>query len=220
MTAQNQINDYWTGRAPSYAEYQLQPDRLGDDIEAWSNVWAGALPAAPLDVLDVGTGSGQVASILAGLGHRVTGIDLAPGMLEQARSSYGNVDFRLGDAVEPAFADGSLEAVTGRYVMWTLRDPDLAVKNWIRLLRPGGTIAVVDSTWFPDGLQPFYDASVWEALPLAQATDINQTAVVLSRAGLADVTVTPLTAIHALDEKYGVAPGHEVQMQYLITGRA
>ncbi|MBL7253562.1 class I SAM-dependent methyltransferase [Paractinoplanes lichenicola] len=220
MTTQDQINDYWTGRAPSYAAYQLQPDRLADDIAAWSRVWAGALPPAPLDVLDVGTGSGQVAAILAGLGHRVTGIDLAPGMLEQARSSYGNVDFRLGDAVEPDFPEAGLDAVTGRYVMWTLRDPEAAVKNWIRLLRPGGTVAVVDSTWFPNGPQDFYDPSVWQSLPLAQATDINQTAAVLSRAGLADVTVTPLTAIYELDEKYGVAPGHEVQMQYLITGRA
>jgi SAM-dependent methyltransferase len=220
MTAQDRINSYWTGRAPSYAEYQLQPDRLADDTAAWSSVWADALPPAPAEVLDVGTGSGQVASVLTGLGHRVTGIDLSPGMLEQARRAYESVDFRLGDAVEPDFPDGSFDAVTGRYVMWTLREPALAVKNWIRLLRPGGTIAVVDSTWFPDGPQPFYDASVWAALPLAQARDINQTAAVLAEAGLADVTVTPLTSIYELDRKYGVAPGHDLQTQYLITGRA
>ncbi|MBM2621859.1 methyltransferase domain-containing protein [Actinoplanes sp. LDG1-06] len=218
MTAQDRINDYWTGRAPSYAEYQRQPARLADDLAAWSQVWAGALPPAPLDVLDVGTGSGQVAGVLAGLGHRVTGIDLSPGMLEQARSTYGNVGFRLGDAVEPPFPPSSFDAVTGRYVMWTLRDPGAAVANWMRLLRPGGTVAVVDSTWFPDGPQSFYDPSVWEALPLAQAESINQTAAVLEQAGLADVTVTPLTTIYELDEKYGVAPGHELQTQYLITG--
>ncbi|MBU2667117.1 class I SAM-dependent methyltransferase [Actinoplanes bogorensis] len=218
MTTQDRINDYWTGRAPSYAAYQLQPQRLVDDIAAWSKVWAGALPLPVGDVLDVGTGSGQVASILAGLGHRVTGIDLSLGMLDQARAAYPGPDFRLGDAVAPDFPPASFDAVTGRYVMWTLRDPALAVQNWMRLLRPGGTIAVVDSTWFPHGPQDFYDPSVWAALPLAQAADINQTAAVLSGAGLRDVTVTPLTTIHELDEKYGVAPNHEVQMQYLITG--
>jgi ubiquinone/menaquinone biosynthesis C-methylase UbiE len=219
MTTQDRINDYWTGRAPGYAAYQLQPERLADDTAAWSQVWADALPAAPLDVLDVGTGSGQVAGILAGLGHRVTGIDLSPGMLEQARSAYEGVAFQLGDAVAPAFEAASFDAVTGRYVMWTLRDPAAAVRNWMRLLRPGGTIAVVDSTWFPDGPQDFYDPAVWAALPLAQAESINQTAAVLEQAGLADVTVTSLTSIYELDEKYGVAPGHELQRQYLITGR-
>ena len=38
-------------------------------------------------------------------------------------------------------------------------------------------------------------------------------------AGFADVEVRPLTEVFALDEKYGVAPGHDVRMQYLITGR-
>ena len=37
--------------------------------------------------------------------------------------------------------------------------------------------------------------------------------------GFADVTVTPLETIYALDEEHGVAPGHHVQMQYLLTGR-
>jgi ubiquinone/menaquinone biosynthesis C-methylase UbiE len=218
MTAQDSINHYWTGRAPGYAEYQLRPERLADDTAAWSEVWSSALPPAPLDVLDVGTGSGQVASVLAGLGHRVTGIDLSDGMLEQARATVKDADFRLGDAVAPGFPAGSFDAVTGRYVMWTLRDPAAAVRNWIRLLRPGGTVAVVDSTWFPHGPQSFYEPEVWQALPLAQATSIAPTAAVLEEAGLTGVTVTPLTSIYELDQKYGVAPGHDLQTQYLITG--
>ncbi|GAA0546164.1 class I SAM-dependent methyltransferase [Paractinoplanes ferrugineus] len=219
MTAQERINTYWTGRAPTYAEYQRRPDRLADDTRAWSQIWSSALPAGPADVLDVGTGSGQVAGVLAGLGHRVIGIDLSEGMLAQARSAYPAPEFRLGDAVSPEFPDDSFDAVTGRYVMWTLREPETAVADWIRLLRPGGTVAVVDSTWFPEGGTDFYDAEVWAALPLATATSINQTAAVLERAGLTEVTVTPLTSILELDQKYGVAPNHEVQTQYLITGR-
>jgi hypothetical protein len=103
--------------------------------------------------------------------------------------------------------------------MWTLRDPAAAVRNWIRLLRPGGTVAVVDSTWFPHGPQSFYEPEVWQALPLARATSIAPTAAVLEEAGLTGVTVTPLTSIYELDRKHGVAPGHDLQTQYLITGR-
>jgi ubiquinone/menaquinone biosynthesis C-methylase UbiE len=230
VTAQDRINTYWTHRAPSYDEYQQRPERLDADRQAWSAIWAQALPAAPLDVLDVGTGTGQVAMVLASLGHRVTGIDLAEGMLERARAHaatmVGGPVIQRGDAVNPDFPPASFDAVTSRYLMWTLREPETAVANWIRLLRPGGTIAVVDSAWFPDGLDNasedfagHYDDEVLAVLPLATATSIDQTAAVLRRAGLRDVTVTPLTSIYELDRRYGVAPNHELRMQYMITGR-
>ncbi|KXK61160.1 hypothetical protein AWW66_15040 [Micromonospora rosaria] len=231
MTAQERINAYWTGRAPDYDEYQQRPDRLAADQEAWSRIWAEALPPAPADVLDVGTGTGQVAMVLAGLGHRVTGIDLAEGMLDRARQHAATLAnppvIQLGDAVAPDFPAGSFDAVTSRYLMWTLREPEVAVANWARLVRPGGVVAVVDSTWFPGGLDnasenftDFYDARVRDVLPLAAATSIDQTVAVLEKAGLSEVTVTPLTTIYELDRRFGVAPNHEHQMQYLIAGRS
>ncbi|QKW15049.1 MULTISPECIES: class I SAM-dependent methyltransferase [unclassified Micromonospora] len=230
MTTQERINAYWTGRAPEYDEYQQRPDRLADDQRAWAQIWAQALPAAPLDVLDVGTGTGQVAMVLAGLGHRVTGIDLAEGMLAEARRHAATVTdgpvIRLGDAVAPDFPAASFDAVTSRYLMWTLREPQRAVANWIRLLRPGGTVAVVDSTWFPHGLDNasenftgHYDSQVQAELPLATATSIDKTVAVLEESGLTDVTAVPLTSIYELDHRYGVAPNHEHQMQYLVSGR-
>ncbi|MDG4797135.1 class I SAM-dependent methyltransferase [Micromonospora sp. WMMD1082] len=229
MTAQDRINAYWTGRAPGYDEYQRRPDRLAADQRAWAQVWAEALPPAPLDVLDVGTGTGQAAMVLAGLGHRVTGIDLAEGMLDRARvhaaAMVAGPVIRHGDAVRPDFPAASFDAVVSRYVMWTLREPETAVANWIRLLRPGGTVAVVDSTWFPHGLDDatenfadHYDGEVRAALPLATATSIDQTVAVLERAGLTKVAATPLRSIYELDRRYGVAPHHEHRMQYLVTG--
>ncbi|WP_227487927.1 class I SAM-dependent methyltransferase [Brachybacterium subflavum] len=129
-------------------------------------------PPRVLDVLDVGTGSGNVALQVAELGHRVTGIDLAPGMLERARakatggrvpiaderaatsvSHFATADLRFlpGDAVAPPFATGSFDAIVSRYVLWTLRDAGAALAAWRDLLRPGGIIAAVDSAWFPAG---------------------------------------------------------------------
>lgn len=226
-TAQDRINAYWTVRAPSYDENVQRPERFAADQRAWTEVWSSALPTGPLDVLDVGTGSGQVAVVLAGLGHRVTGIDLSEGMLALARTHAAALanapDIRHGDAVDPGFPPASFDAITSRYVMWTLREPVVAVRNWATLLRPGGLVAVVDSTWFPGGLGDFathYPAEVERALPLATAPSIDRTAAVLAEAGLTAVTVTPLTAIHDLDRRFGVSPGHEHRMQYLVTGRA
>jgi len=223
MNLQETINAYWTERAPSYDAYQQRAERRELDAAAWGRVWSGALPDAPADVLDVGTGSGHVAFLLAGLGHRVVGCDLSEGMLEIARERAASTPdaprFVVGDAVAPDLPPASFDAVVGRYVMWTLRDPDAAVASWTRLLRPGGLVAVVDSTWFTDGLGELYGERPAADLPLADATSIEDTAEVLRRGGLVEVATTPLQEILELDRCHGVAPGHDVQLQYLVMGR-
>lgn len=226
MSLQHTINAYWTERAPSYDDHQQRPERRDLDVAAWSEIWSGALPPAPARVLDVGTGSGHVAFLLASLGHDVTGIDLSDGMLAIARERAASLGagaprFEVGDAVAPGLEPSSYDAVVARYVMWTLRDPAAAAARWLELVRPGGVVAMVDSTWFPDGLGGLYgglDRPEGD-LPLAEAPSIDASADVLSAAGFADVTVTPLESIYALDAEHGVAPGHHVQMQYLLAGR-
>lgn len=233
---QRNIDAYWTGRAPEYDDYQQRPDRLAADREVWGEAFAAALPAAPAAVLDLGTGPGYVALLLAGLGYDVTATDLSTGMLERAReharrvaSSYpsgGRARFALGDAVSPDFPAGSFDAVTSRYLMWTLREPLRALGAWRTLLRPGGVLAVVDSTWFPDGLDrdtaddfvALYDDDVRRALPLAAAESIEATRELVVAAGFEDVSATPLVGVLELDRTHGVAPDHEVRLQFLVRG--
>ncbi|WP_244928119.1 class I SAM-dependent methyltransferase [Nocardioides sp. W7] len=227
---QQVMNEYWSVRSGPYDDYQQRADRRDDDLAAWREVYAAALGESPLDVLDVGTGSGYVACVLADLGHRVTGVDLAEGMLERARAHADRMAsppaFLLGDAVAPPFPAASFDAVVNRYVAWTLREPDTALANWMTLLRPGGTLAVVDSNWFADGLHVgasdaflrSYDEHVRQALPLAEAASIEPVAERVRAAGFVDVEVVELIRLHELDQQYGVAPDHEVQLQYLIRG--
>lgn len=229
MTAQQNINRYWTGRADSYDAHQVEQLRNEAVRAGWTDVWRTALPAPPARVLDAGTGTGHVSLLLAGLGYDVTGIDLAEGMLAKAREKAAALpnppDLRLGDAVAPDLPPGSFDVVASRYVLWTLRTPEAALANWRALLRPGGLLAAVDSTWFPSGVQStamagLYDRDVLSQLPLAEATSIDATADVVRAAGFTDVAVTPLTEILDLDRRFGVAEGHEVRLQFLITGRA
>lgn len=233
------INGYWTGRADGYSEFQDGQFANADIRAAWENAWTSALPTAPSDVLDVGCGTGHVARLFAQLGHRVTGIDLAEGMVARAREVVAAEPapavvptIQMGDAVHPDFADGSFDAVTARYVLWTLRENDVALANWLRILRRGGTLAIVDSTWFPEGIadsdaeaspdhfHQAYDDAALEYLPLAEATTIDPTVDAVRRAGFDDVTVTPLEEMLELDRRFGVAPNHRPQLQYLITATA
>ena len=103
--------------------------------------------------------------------------------------------------------------------MWTLRDPAAAVASWLRLLRPGGVVAMADSLWFTDGLGDLYGERPAGHLPLADARSIEEVAEVMRRGGLLDVAVTPLDELLDLDREHGVAPGHDVVLQYVLTGR-
>lgn len=224
---QSRIDDYWDHRAEIYDEAQHRGDRDAVDREVWGRVWSAALPPAPARVLDLGTGSGHAAFLLASLGHEVTGLDSSTGMLEIARAHATSTKgaaptFVLGDACNPSTALGEVDVVTSRYLMWTLREPLTALRRWRRMLRPGGVLAVVDSTWFDAGIEgsppEFVDSygEVMDELPLASAGSIEATAEVVRAAGFTDVTITPLTEVLAVDERLGVAPGHRPRLQHLV----
>src|SRR5699024_10501592 len=150
---QEQIDHNCDLRARTYHAHQHRSDPAHVDQRLWGGIWAEVLPEPPADVLDLGTGSGHAAFVMAGRGHRVTGLDASTEMLrvakERARSAKGAVPtFVHGDAVAPDLAEGGFDAVTSRYLMWTLRDPVAALRRWRRLLRPRGVLALVDATWF------------------------------------------------------------------------
>lgn len=229
---QRKITRYWSDRAPAYDAYQVLQADKGPYRQMWSDIWRQALPAPPAEVLDVGCGSGHVALLLPALGYTVTGIDLAEGMLATAREkSVGMVNpptLRRDDAVAPDFKADSFDAITGRYVMWTLPEPDRALESWRRVLRPGGVLAVVDSTWHSAGFQASkigefrraYDDKVAAALPLAQTTSIDETAMMIEKAGFEDVSLVALHDLRELDYRGGVPDPDDVRLQFLITAHA
>ncbi len=232
---QRRINDYWSRWARDYEAHQAARRETEGGTSVWEDVWNAALPQPPAQVLDLGTGSGAVAFLLAGMGHQVTGIDLAEGMLAEARRRSGyssNPMFGRGDASTPEFDDETFDALTARYVLWTLRGPEQALAEWLRILRPGGVLVAVDSLWFPQGLACQGEASSERArdfretyrgheqdLPLAEADSIDAFAGRIRAAGFVDVTVDELPAVMEADRAHGVAPGHDVQMQHRIRAK-
>jgi SAM-dependent methyltransferase len=103
-------------------------------------------------VLDVGCGTGVVATTAARLGARATGLDLTPALLERARENSRiagvAVDWREGDAEDLPFDDGAFDVVLSQFGHIFAPRPEVAIAQMLRVLKPGGTIAF--ATWPPE----------------------------------------------------------------------
>lgn len=95
-------------------------------------------------ILDVGCGTGVLARVAADRvgDDRVTGLDLNEGMLGVARRLRPQFDWCQGDAVALPFADASYDVVMSQFALMYFGDRVAALKEMMRVLRPGGRLAV------------------------------------------------------------------------------
>lgn len=104
-------------------------------------------------VLDVACGTGNFALPAARAGAIVTGVDIAPNLLEQARASARQeglqAEFSEGDAEALAFDDGSFDVVATMFGAMFAPRPEVVARELKRVCRPGGHIAMAN--WTPDG---------------------------------------------------------------------
>lgn len=116
-------------------------------------------------LLDVACGPGYVATAAARLGCSVVGIDFSSEMIalakEMAQRETGDIEFREGDAENLAFPNGSFDSVVMNFGMLHLAQPDKAIAEAFRVLRPGGR----------------YAFTVWDAPPKTAGFEIVLNAV-------------------------------------------
>jgi SAM-dependent methyltransferase len=143
------ITEYWDAAAPAFDDEPDHGLRAAGTREAWERRLADWLPGTPSDVLDIGCGTGSLAALAAAAGHRVTGVDLAPRMVEAARAKFAAAglagEFRVGDAAAPPA--GAFDVVLARHLVWTLPDPVAALAAWVSRLRTGGRLVLVEGRW-------------------------------------------------------------------------
>ncbi len=176
MHIQQRIENYWQGSASRYN------DHIWREMDSFKkDAWATLInehrpPGKPLAVLDIGTGPGFFAMLLSGMGHRITAIDCAGGMLAKARDNVlkagFEVEFHQMDSHNLDFSDGTFDLIICRNLTWVLREPQQAYRDWHRVLKSGGRLLIFDANWHLRLFDPEMDRLYREDLERAQKLGI------------------------------------------------
>jgi 2-polyprenyl-3-methyl-5-hydroxy-6-metoxy-1,4-benzoquinol methylase len=189
------VRQHWDRRAPDF-DKEASHGLLNDtQSQAWHGLISRMAGAATLDVLDIGCGTGFLSLLLAQLGHRVTGIDVAEAMLQLARRKAAGqglrINFRLADAEAPNLPPRSFDLVVERHVLWTLPHPQTALQSWRELLRRDGRLMLIEGHWQGMEVRDEYTEIHWH-LPLFGGRPEDEIADLLRACGFSSIHTEPL----------------------------
>jgi ubiquinone/menaquinone biosynthesis C-methylase UbiE len=182
----------WNERARAYDAYTARFTSFGINplLEA-----AGITPGQA--VLDVCCGTGLVAQAAPGRGPIVTGLDISEDMIAMAKAKGLACQFQVGDAEALPFGDAHFDRVICNFGLYHLPEPDRAIAEAARVLRPGGIYAF--TTWCGPDVSPLFrvvaeaiqaygkmDVGLPPAPPPFRLADKTESRRVMSTAGFGD----------------------------------
>ena len=227
------VATHWDRRAAHFDEDFGHSISTSAERAAWDRILDLVLPKRPaLEALDAGCGTGFLSFELDARGHRVTGVDFAPAMIAEARRKATArgvwIPFEEADAEQLAFPPGSFDLVISRHLLWTLSHPEAALDEWIRVLRPGGRLVVVDSQFDAGATPPAAEnartsreyAAVGDQLPFLGGRSREEIETLLGAHGLVNVGSDPLLDLVAAQEQRMVEEGRErrTRRRYVVWG--
>ena len=223
------ITGLWNREYSNYDNCYAHGLKSDREKREWLKLLDSLVVKKPSLVLDVGAGTGFVSLLLAELGHSCRGLDLSENMLSVARqkaekAGFTSLSFDVGDAENTGEPSGRYDVVINRHLVWTLPHPEAAIRDWKRVLKPGGQLIILEGNWHYnrpiDKIQVFlgrcllsiqekrnafhndgdYDAATKEALPMLKSKNARRLSQMVSDAGF-DVTVIPLKAVDRAEKR-------------------
>src|SRR6266849_2820309 len=217
-----QVAAHWDRRAAHFDEDFGHSIGSPAERAAWDRILDLVVPAgASLDAFDAGCGTGFLS------------LEFAPAMLASARGKAAArglaVRFEEGDAEQLPFPPGSFDLAISRHVLWTLPHPEAAIDEWLRVLRRGGRLAIVDGAQYNDASAPPQRenartsaeyAAVGDQLPFYGGRPREEIEVVLRKHGLVDVAGDPLLDLVAAQTRRMAEEGREPRprQRYVVWG--
>ncbi len=142
------IRHGWNLSAEGYSRNLVQTDFTGPGAEYWTDAILSQAPKGKLKVLDVGTGPGVFATLMARAGHDSYGIDVSDEMIRVATKNAADHGtspvFKRMDSEKTDFEDGTFDLIVNRNVFWIMPDPMAVYREWFRILKHGGRVVYFD----------------------------------------------------------------------------
>ena len=141
--------EYWNRRSRGYNLTTLIELH---DTSVCTQLISGLLPKGRRSkVCDMGTACGYAAITAAKMGHEVTAVDYSESMINHAkytaRQERLDIKFIVADAEELSFPEESFDLIIAKSIIWCLEQPVRAIANWMRFLKPGGHILIIDGNY-------------------------------------------------------------------------
>ena len=168
-----------------------QWDRMREELfgDRFHLLAFGALADSGWTIGDLGCGTGQVSAALAPFVSRVIAVDASAAMLQTAKKrlqGIGNIDLRRGELEALPIDDARLDVATLMLVLHHLPEPERALAEVARVLKPGGRVLIVDM--LPHDREGYRQqmGHVWLGFPE------DHVRRVLAESGFADIRVVAL----------------------------
>ena len=225
----DKIAENWSLWAKEYDNQHSHGLKSEEEKNAWLRFIKDLVHDKKIKVLDVGTGTGFLGLLCAQIGCEVRGIDISEGMLSEARKKarifgYKNIFFDMCDAENLDEVSNKYDMVINRHLLWTLPNPQKAVNEWFRVLKPGGKLVIIDGDWFYDnkinkikvflgkllksimeGKSAFnkgsYDSELIEKLPMMKDKNARNITELLRKNNIYKVETLSLDCIEKIEKK-------------------